>query len=112
LGKYDKPVIVYNKLVRDNIPGIIEENNSEYDIHIASDKEYVEKLFDKALEEIEEFKEEPITKEMADIMEVLIALCNFYGLSLEEVESVRKERAKKRGAFEQRIILEEVRKKN
>lgn len=101
--------IRYDKLVRDKIPQIIEESGKEYTIHIADDDEYKDKLFAKVLEELDEFKENPSIEEMADILEVLDGLIDFYELDREEIETVKREKKDKRGGFANRIILETVR---
>jgi len=101
--------IKYDKLVRDKIPQIIEDAGKVYTTHTADDKEYVCKLYAKVLEELDEFKENPSAEEMADIFEVLEGLISFYGLDREEIESIKKAKREKRGAFEDRIILESVR---
>jgi len=58
--------ITYNKLVRDKIPKIIEKSGKKAVIYIADDKEYLKKLYEKLLEEIGEFKENPSPEELAD----------------------------------------------
>ena len=99
---------IYNKLVRDKIPQIIEENGKKSHCHIADEKEYLEALKDKINEEVEEFYETPSIEEMADILEVLGALADYHGFNKDEIEKVRLEKNKKRGAFINRIILEKV----
>ena len=47
-------------------------------------------------------------EELADLMEVIRAVAIAHGSSPEEVESIRKNKAEKRGGFEKRIMLEEV----
>jgi len=42
---------------------------------------------------------------MADIMEVLRAIQEFYGLPVSDIESVRLEKQEKAGGFKQRFIL-------
>ena len=100
--------IKYDKLVRDKIPQIIEDDGKDYTIHTADDKEYVSKLYAKALEELDEFKENPTAEEMADLFEVLDGLMSFYDLDSEEIEFIKKEKRENRGGFEGRIILENV----
>ncbi|MFW6287398.1 MAG: phosphoribosyl-ATP pyrophosphohydrolase [bacterium] len=102
-------VIKYDKLVRDKIPQIIDDAGKECAVHIADDKEYVSKLFDKVQEELNEFEENPSAEEMADIFEVLDAMIGFYGLDADEIEAVKKEKKADRGGFEERIVLEAVR---
>ena len=97
----------YNKLIRDQSPEYIKSNGGIPITHIANDKEYWEKLKEKLLEEIEEFYENEDAEEMADIQEVINAMCNYKKFSKKKIESARKEKAKERGVFKKKIILEE-----
>lgn len=99
---------IYNKLVRDRIPEIIEETGKKFYCHTAEEEEYLKTIKDKINEEVEEFYENPCVEEMADILEVLNALRDYYGFSEDEVEKARMEKNRKRGAFKNRIILEKV----
>ena len=47
---------------------------------------------------------------MADVLEVLQAICVARGYSLEELDEVRARKAEERGAFAERIFLESVEK--
>lgn len=96
----------YNKLVRDRIPEIIKENGDVAITHIADDKEYKKSLIKKLKEEVDEFLKDPNKEEIADILEVLYAVCDLQGVSKEEVESIRRKKAEKRGGFKKRIILD------
>lgn len=98
----------YNKLVRDGIPGIIRKNGREPRIHIAGREEYWAKLKEKLQEEVDEFTQEPILEEMADIVEVLNAICIFKGWEAAELSSVRRKKAAERGRFEGGVILDEA----
>ncbi|MBW2996710.1 nucleoside triphosphate pyrophosphohydrolase [Candidatus Woesearchaeota archaeon] len=102
----------YNKLVRDRIPEIIEKDNEIPVTHIADEAEYWQKLKEKLKEEVDEFIEGGDEKtELADILEVVHAICDFKQIDKDQLESVRKERAEKRGAFKKRIILDETKEK-
>jgi len=101
--------MIYDKLVRDRIPEIIKIKGKTPMYHIASDEEYKRKLGDKLLEEVRELFIEENIEELADVLEVVHAWCAHSGISMEEVESVRKKKADERGGFAQKIILEEVR---
>lgn len=98
----------HNKLVRDKIPEIIEQNGDRAITHIANDEEYKKALEEKLYEEIAEFLKDSCVEEAADIMEVLEAICKLKGDDLVDVEKVRLEKADKRGRFEKRIILEKT----
>lgn len=100
--------VEYNKLVRDKIPDIIKANDKTAMTHIADDKEYWQKLKEKLLEEAREFGESEDPEEIADLLEIILALAEVKGLSREELEKERQEKASQRGAFKKRIILEEV----
>ncbi len=100
--------MIYNKLVRDNIPDIIESKGEKAFIHIADDKEYESTLNAKLHEEIGEFFENPCVEELADILEVLYAIGSFKNIDLKKIEEVRLEKVDKRGSFNKRIILEKT----
>ncbi len=99
---------VFNKLVRDKIPQIIESNGEIAEIEILDDDRFLKELHKKLFEEAEEFVEEDSSEELADLMEVLYAIVRLRGLDLNEVEKIRIEKAQKRGAFEKRIFLKET----
>jgi len=77
-------------------------------MHIASKKEYWEKLKEKLKEEVDEFLKNDKEEELADILEVIYALCDFKRISREKLELLRKRKSEKRGRFEHKIILEEI----
>ena len=97
----------YNKLVRDKIPEIIKKKGEKCKTHIASDKEYWKKLKEKLLEEIKEFGENETIEEMADILEIIDTVCRYKKFNRRKLESVKKQKAKERGRFKKKIILEE-----
>lgn len=99
---------IHNKLVRDKIPEIIEETGREPKTHILSQEEYLAELDKKLNEEVAEYQADKSLEEIADTLEVLFAICKARGYSLEELESVRKEKADERGGFEKKIFLESV----
>jgi len=98
----------HNKLIRDKIIDIIKEKKEYAVIHVASEKEYQKKIRKKLNEEVKEFLKEENKEEMADILEVLHSICKSNKWKMEEVERIRKEKARKRGSFDRRIILDET----
>lgn len=100
--------IVYNKLVRDNIPEIISSEGRNCTTAILSDKDYLRFLDAKLDEELAEYHKDQSIEELADLMEVIRAVVVARGYSLEELERIRAEKAEKRGGFKNRILLKEV----
>lgn len=100
----------YNKLVRDRIPEIIKKNGQISVTHIANDKEYWQKLKEKLREETEEFMQDsgPCEGELADILEVVYAIRDYKKIDKKKLEQHRKKKAKERGGFKRRIILDET----
>ena len=47
-------------------------------------------------------------EELADLLEVMMAVAEARGHSFAEIEALRREKAEKRGGFRQRIWLESV----
>ena len=101
--------ITYHKLVRDRIPEIIEKDGKSCVCSILSEEEYLTLLDEKLGEELAEYQESKSMEELADLMEVIRAVAVARGSSPEEVEEIRRRKAEKRGGFEKRILLEEVR---
>lgn len=99
----------YNKLVRDKIPENIDsEPGRKSKYKILDDKEYLIELNKKILEEANEFIEENTIEELGDLMEVINAIMKLKGYKMEDVYKVMKEKADKKGAFNNRIYLEYV----
>ena len=97
-----------NKLVRDKIPEIIKQKNKIPVIHTADDNEYWEKLKEKLQEEVTEFLKNYSEEELVDILEVIDNICYFKNIDKRELETLRKKKAKERGKFKKKIILEEI----
>lgn len=100
--------VVYNKLVRDRIPEIIEASGKTCIKEVLSDEEYLKMLDAKLDEELAEYHKDQNIEELADILEVILACAVANGYSVEELEQVRAEKAAKRGSFEMKILLKEV----
>ena len=101
-------IMKYNKLIRDKIPEIVKEKGKIPLTHIATDEEYKQKLYEKLKEETEEFLEKPSNEELSDILEVIHSICKLNNLKIEDLELLRKKKAKERGSFNNHIILDEV----
>jgi predicted house-cleaning noncanonical NTP pyrophosphatase (MazG superfamily) len=65
-------------------------------------------LKQKLKEEVEEFLKTPNKEELADILEVIYAICDFKKIEKKELEKLRKKKIKERGGFKKRIILDEI----
>ena len=98
----------YHKLVRDNIPAIIAANHQTAVFSEIPEEEFLPYLKSKLSEEVEEFLTSEAIDELADILEVLHAILKQQGVSYTELESLRAKKAGTNGAFEKRLLLEEV----
>ena len=102
---------IYNKLVRDRIPEIIEASGAECKTEILSDEEYLKMIDEKLDEELAEYHKDQNLEELADLLEVIHAATSARGYTLEELERVRAEKFQKRGGFEKKILLIETKEK-
>lgn len=100
---------VYNKLVRDKIPEIIEKAGKNCRVRTLDDCEYIIELKKKLGEEIDEYlnakDDAEAIEELADVLELIRALANIHGRTINEVEAIRVEKAKKRGGFQDKVFL-------
>ena len=101
-------VKIYNKLVRDKIPQIIEQSGKQAIIEEVSGEEYLELLKAKLGEELQEYQDSESTEELADLVEVVYAILDYKTVSLQEFELIRKQKVEERGGFIKRLLLKEV----
>jgi len=103
---------VYNKLVRDRIPQIIEKTGKTFQTRILSEEEYMIELKEKLHEELEEYlnatNNQEAVEELADMMELINSLASIHHSSLYEIDTLRQKKAKERGGFNEKIFLIEV----
>ncbi|MBU4217269.1 nucleoside triphosphate pyrophosphohydrolase [Candidatus Parcubacteria bacterium] len=101
----------YPKLVRDRIPEIIKERSGEEAKTriLEIREEYLTFLLKKVEEEAHELAnaedKEHIVEEVADVMELIESILEFYDVDMETVLKVKKEKADKRGGFKKRILM-------
>lgn len=101
-------VKIYNKLVRDKIPEIIEADGKTCKTEILSDEEYLKMLDAKLDEELAEYHKDQNIEELADLMEVIYAAAVAKGYSVDELEKVREKKAEERGGFGEKVLLREI----
>lgn len=86
--------IIYNKLVRDRIPQIIEEAGKRCETEVLSNERYLEMLDKKLDEELAEYQTEKKVEELADLLEVVYAVAKARGCPVAELEQIRTEKKK------------------
>lgn len=101
--------ITYNKLVRDRIPEIIEASGKSCAVETLDNDRYIKMLDAKLQEELNEYQESKSLEELADLLEVMGAVVKARGYTWEQLTEIRKEKKEKRGGFEKRLLLKEVR---
>lgn len=103
---------IYNKLVRDNIPTIIQNDHKQCKTSILSEEDYIKEVKKKLIEEANEVKDandkNEVIKELADVLEVVDAIVNHYGITYENIKNIKEKKANKNGKFEKKIFLEYV----
>jgi len=101
--------VFYNKLVRDKIPEIIESNSDVCKTRILDDEEFQIELNKKLVEEANEVLNSPkekLSDELADVLEIINTLADSNGLTVKEIEEIRKNKKEKRGGFDKKLFLE------
>ncbi|MED0938753.1 nucleoside triphosphate pyrophosphohydrolase [Bacillus mobilis] len=102
----------YNKLVRNKIPQIIKANGKTPTTRILNEDEYIEELCKKTQEELTEYLDadtkEHKLEELSDLLELINALAEHEGTTLEEIDKIRRKKAEERGGFQDRIFLQDV----
>ena len=94
------------KLVRDRIPEIIKTDGKVPITRVLSYEEYLQELDIKLNEEVAEYQSDKSIEEMADVLEVLFAICEARGYSIEQLMDVKQKKQDTRGGFKNRIFWE------
>ena len=102
---------VYNKLIRDKIPDIIEKDGCSYKTRTLRQKEYKQELLKKLVEEANETLEtngskKELVKEIGDVQEIINYIIQTFNLDTKEIEKIRKKRKTSRGVFDKKLFLE------
>ncbi|MED1556218.1 nucleoside triphosphate pyrophosphohydrolase [Bacillus paramycoides] len=102
----------HNKLIRDKIPQIIKNNGETPTTRTLPEDEYIKEICKKTEEELTEYLEaktkEHKLEELSDLLELVNALAEHEGTTLEEINNIRKKKAEERGGFSNRVFLIEV----
>ena len=101
--------VTHRKLVRDLVPQLIRSNGEEPVTRVLAPDEYTAALMDKLVEESAELRDampEERIGELADVWEVLAALVDDLGFTLDDVAQAAAFTRLVRGGFAERVWLE------
>lgn len=99
----------HNKLIRDKIPEIIEANRGKYELRVMEVEEFKKELKKKLIEESREAQnaggKESITKELADVLEIIKSIAESENIEFTSVEQEQTKKKEKRGGFKKKLFL-------
>ena len=102
----------YNKLVRDQVPGTLRASGRKVVTRTIHGKELMAALRAKVDEELGEFDaaatDELAAAELADLLEVVVALAKARGCTEAKLTELRAQKATERGTFDRAVLLVEV----
>ena len=113
--RYPRRGTFYNKLVRDRIPELIEEDGRKPHCK-AIDGELLDlaignKILEEAHELYREWRDgsrEGILREASDVLEIVLAGLDSLGLTIEDLMTARNTRLKEKGGFQKKLLLQGV----
>ena len=105
----DTEVVEFNKLVRDKVPESIEQRGERADVvQLRGDALLAalrQKLIEEAFEVLDARGGHDLVGELADVEEVVRAICDALGVPLTDVESLRGAKQRKKGGFGRGLVL-------
>lgn len=96
---------IYDKLIRDKIPEIIEADGKKFIVHATEGESLKSYALRKLQEEVQEFIENPCAEEAADVMEIFHFICQQYGIRDSEVAAQTISKRVQRGGFDRGLVL-------
>jgi predicted house-cleaning noncanonical NTP pyrophosphatase (MazG superfamily) len=99
---------VYNKLIRDRIPEIIQKAGKNCKVITLKNEDYLRHLNKKLQEELDEYYESKNIEELVDLLEIVYAIAEHHGISRKKIEEMRLVKREKRGGFNKKLFLIEV----
>ena len=96
---------LYNKAIRDKIPEIIAESGKKCNTKQLDDESFLAELEKKLIEEVNEYSESKDVEELADLLEVIYRISELKGVSSDELDEIRRDKAEKRGKFASNLFL-------
>jgi len=98
-------MLIFNKLIRDKVPDIINKSGKSCELQALNDEEYTRYLDIKLNEEVYEYFESKNPEDLIDVVEVIYAIAKNRGISLEEFETIRNTKLQTDGGFDKRLML-------
>ena len=95
----------YNKLVRDNVPEIIQANGHRCTTVVISDESYLDLLDMKLYEELAEYQADKSQEELADMLEVMMSIAEGRGYKWDDILAIQKQKREVRGGFTKKLVL-------
>lgn len=110
--KRDKDYRTFNKLVRDKVPLMIDENHQESEYYIFPENDFENEVVLKLQEETGEYLTSKDPTELSDMLELLMELARLRQIPFTQVEETRQKRLKEKGGYSRRLFLVKVRDKD
>jgi predicted house-cleaning noncanonical NTP pyrophosphatase (MazG superfamily) len=103
--------VYYNKLIRDNIPDIIQSKREHCEVRRIIDvQEFQQELFKKIKEEATSLSmsrtKADFLEEYADLMTVLETVAELLDIKAEEIATVRSENLLRKGKYKHQLFLQ------
>lgn len=106
----------YNKLIRDNIPAVIEKDNKTCVVSVLDDEQFPtelkKKLIEESIEVVNAETRDDLINELADIQEIIDKLKEIYSISRDDIVAVQSNKAQKNGKFDKKLFLISVEEKH
>lgn len=101
-----------NKLVRDKVPSLVTKDGGSYSLKLLSPLEHQHEITKKLHEEISEYdaatSKDAALEELVDIVELIHAALKLHDVSVDEFDTLRQQKRKRKGGFEKGIFLHEI----
>lgn len=95
----------YNKIVRDNIPNILEKLGKKFDYEILQEEKALEALYLNLISTIYDGLDSKSLGDIVESIDLLIEIGKEYGYSEEDISNFRNKTKHEKGDFSKKIFL-------